>query len=601
MLDENLPTFHIRPSHDSTPNRSTLFLSQHGSDLEPAYTLRRPDPSLATSKNCYAIALFDSFNPDILYAEVLVKPEWTTPTLSAAEIKRGETVPPPPIPIIPNDFVIQLYAPDQQVAVKQKPSSWGGTGSWEFELPQQTFRQPSGSSLDRGQDDPAASELTPKLRFRWKKDGKLSKDLVCSLAGKSTNPDGSKKKGGGSREPDITVALFKHLKDVTIYEPNLSRVEVEDPKGLEVVILLSAAAIRDMFFSNLREVFQITSPPKRNGSLDNGRKSTSPPTVAAVPVPSTSALPVRQKQSTDPSISGPPPPTTNGNHLPSSSSSSSQPPPADGLTQWAIDAETARLAAESRRVAERQAVERAERARVEEKEQRRITKMLVREEKRKAEEERRRKEDVERETERLRRVYGRQDAEADRLRRQQQQQQRPGGGGGGGGGGGLTPNIMGPVRPSSVPPPLPPHNQYRPPHQGHRPAAASSSYHLPGGAASGWSRPAPPPHPQYPTPYARPAPPSMPTIHYPPPQHQYPPQQYPQPHSRPHHHSHGHTHSSNTHHKPSASGSTLDLLAPLAHSLGFGSGHHGGGGGGGRRRSDGGDGRGMARKKSSLF
>ena len=39
------------------------------------------------------------------------------------------------------------------------------------------------------------------------------------------------------------------MRELTIYEPNLQRVEMEDPKGLEVVLLLSAVVIKDLYFS----------------------------------------------------------------------------------------------------------------------------------------------------------------------------------------------------------------------------------------------------------------------------------------------------------------------------------------------------------------
>jgi hypothetical protein len=61
------------------------------------------------------------------------------------------------------------------------------------------------------------------------------KDLAYLLSGKSTTPDRSKKQ---NRESDITVAIFRALKKVTLYEPNLQRVKVEDMKGLEVVLYL---------------------------------------------------------------------------------------------------------------------------------------------------------------------------------------------------------------------------------------------------------------------------------------------------------------------------------------------------------------------------
>ena len=150
-------------------------------------------------------------------------PEWSKPNLTKEELRLAGGIPPPPQPILPTEFVIQLYNPDQQVHVKWNGGSWNSAPYWGFEMPQQTFRQPSASALDRVQSDPTASENTPKLEFRWKKDGKLSKDYVCTLSGRSSYPDGSKKK---SKEPDITIGIFKSLKELTIYEPNLSRVDV---------------------------------------------------------------------------------------------------------------------------------------------------------------------------------------------------------------------------------------------------------------------------------------------------------------------------------------------------------------------------------------
>ena len=197
-------------------------------------------------------------------------PEWTQPSLNAEQIRASGGVPPPPEPVLPTEFVIQLYNPDQQITVKHKPAAWNTAASWEFALPQQTFRAPSASALDRSQHDPAGSDITPRIGFKWKKDSKLSKDLGCFLSGKSLNPDGSKKK---NKEPDITVAILKALKEVTLYEPNLVRVDIEDIKGLEVVLLLSAVVIRDVYFGSLKETF----------NLDGARKSstTSPRTAAA--------------------------------------------------------------------------------------------------------------------------------------------------------------------------------------------------------------------------------------------------------------------------------------------------------------------------------
>lgn len=361
MLDENLPTFFIRPSTDNKLH-STILLGQGGHDLRPEYTLRRPDPSLPESKNCYAVALYDSYNPEVLYAEVLVQPEWSQPTLSQAEIRANNGTSPPPVPIVPNNFIIQLYNPDQQVNIRQIAGSWNISTHWEFEMPQHTFRIPSVSALDRSQDDPAASDTTPKIAFKWKRDSKLSKDITCYLAGRSTE-------GRKNKEPDIVIAMFQHGKELTVYEPNMHRVEVEDVKGLEVVILLSAAVIKDIFFNASRELFNISSPPtsrKNSGGIAtiNGRANTmSPMASGALPPPST---------------------TTN-----ISPSQPSRP------TQQEIDAETARLLAITE-------AEEREREKANRKEEKRIRKMLEAEEK----ERQRREAEVEKETERLRKQYG---------------------------------------------------------------------------------------------------------------------------------------------------------------------------------------------------
>jgi hypothetical protein len=289
--------------------------------------------------------------------------------------------------MIPNSFMLQLYNPDQQIVVKQKQGSWGSSGYWEFELPQQTFRQPSTSTLDRSQNDPAANDTTPKVCFKWKKDSKLSKDLTCQLSGKSSEA------GKKSKEPDITVAFSKHNgKEITIYEPNLYRAEVEDAKGLEVVILLSAIAIKDLYFNStgpqVNELFNITpSQTKRTntgailGTTLNTSPSTSPQLPSRLDIPANSV------------------PTQSNQHHPLHStknrSKQPQPPPADPRTQWEIEAETARLRAQYE--AEKKEYERKQRA-----EQKKTAKALEAEEK----ERRKREAEVAKETERLKKLYG---------------------------------------------------------------------------------------------------------------------------------------------------------------------------------------------------
>lgn len=152
-------------------------------------------------------------------------------------------------------------------------------------MPQRTFRQPSSSRLDRTQSDPAVADVTPKLKFSWRKDGKLTKDLSCLLSGMTTTFPETKTK---SKEPDITVSFFKSLREITLYEPNLYRVEMEDFKGLELVLMLGAVVIRDVFFNSLKDAFNVSDPP----TGDAQHAATKPATVPAKPSASETTMPV---------------------------------------------------------------------------------------------------------------------------------------------------------------------------------------------------------------------------------------------------------------------------------------------------------------------
>ncbi|KAK2734054.1 hypothetical protein FQN55_002922 [Onygenales sp. PD_40] len=388
MLDENLPTFLLKPSTDKPKFNASFHFLQHGAEPLPAYTLRHLDPALPASKNRYAAALYDSFTPDVVYAEVLLIPKWTQPSLSQEAIRLNGGVAPPPEPILPQEFVIQLYNPDQQVLVRHKPKTWNSAASWEFEMPQQTFRQPSNSALDRTMSDPAASEITPKLKFTWKKDGKLSKDLGCYMSGKRVDSDEINRK---HREPDITVAIFRSFKEVTLYEPNLYRVEMEDFKGLEVVLLLGAIVIRDVYFGQIRECFHISDPPKPNSPVHSAATMS-----GAVPIsPVEKGSKGRDQVQREPQAPNKPP-----RPQISIPQRETRPPPVDPRTQWELDQETARLKAQ----ADAEAKERRRRGKEAEKE----TKRLLEAEQREA---RRRQAAIDQETERLKKIYGKEEQE----------------------------------------------------------------------------------------------------------------------------------------------------------------------------------------------
>ena len=401
MLDENLPAFFLKPSATGVKHHREFYLSHHGSEPEPAYHLQHADPAspAPAHKNCYAAALFDAYNPEVLFGEVLARPGWTHPTLSAEEARKQGGVPPPPQPIMPDEFTVQMYNPDQQVRVEVK-SKWAGADSYEFSMPEEVFRTPSNSTLDKGQSDPASLEVTPRINFVWRKESKLNKDLTCYMTGKSTD----KKKKSRGKDPDIAIALWRQMRELTIYEPNLGRIDLEDPKGLEVVLLLSAVVIKDLYFSTkdqLPDLFNITDGGVRKLS-SGGRKLSNPKVHSGAGAPTQAgqfssapvASPNETKRNSLPRLQTTPP---------QSSSAASQPPPmADPRSQWALDAETARLKAEQEAEARDAARRRREREKADEAERRRLQK-LVEEEERSA---KKKQAEIDKETERLRKMYG---------------------------------------------------------------------------------------------------------------------------------------------------------------------------------------------------
>ncbi|KAJ6439896.1 MFS sugar transporter [Purpureocillium lavendulum] len=379
MLDENLPTYRLQPSSDN-PLHTVLYFAHNGSEPAPEYLLKRPAP--AEARNKYALGLLDVHYPSVVYAEVLVEPGWTQPTLSAAEVRASNGGSTSPVPLLPDSFAVSLYNPDQTVVVRHKQGSWGKSDAWDFEVPERSFRLPSASRIDRETGDAAgpATDLTPKVVFRWKRDSRLSKDMTCYMSGRSV---GGKK----NKEPDITVAMFRAGKNegtVTIYEPNMARVDVEDRKGLEVTFILSAEVIRDLYLVPRHNPFNASSVGAGPTHVNGTRKSSNPQATSSSQMAFVSGA-----------LGDAPPPPTG----PRPASTSPPPQPRrDARQQAEIEAETKRLQA---MVAEegRKAREREKR---DLEEQKRIKKMLEQEDK----ERRRREAEVEKETERLRKEYG---------------------------------------------------------------------------------------------------------------------------------------------------------------------------------------------------
>lgn len=387
MLDENLPVFFLRPSTTGIPHHSSLYLSHRGSEPEPSYSLQYLDPASPSQahKNCYAAALFDAHIAEVLFGEVLVRPAWTQPTLSQDDIRRNGGVPPPPEPRVPSSFNIQLYNPEQQVTVQVKEGKWGSSDTYEFSIPERTFRAPSASNLDRGQSDPGSLDTTPRIKFVWKRESKLSKDLTCFMTGKSTDTEKKKSR----RDPDIAIALWRNLREMTLYESNMNRIDTEDPKGLEVTLLLSAIVLKDLFFSSKERVHEMFNIQSAGASRS---RTSSQTRVANAPVPHPSPRLARRDDLQGHHNNNPPLPDRQPLHA----------PPPDPREKWQIEAETARL----RQVADSEAREahrqRREREKAEELERRRLQKIVDQEQK----EARRKADEVDKETERLRRLYG---------------------------------------------------------------------------------------------------------------------------------------------------------------------------------------------------
>jgi hypothetical protein len=385
MLDENLPTYRSQYSPDK-PFSTVLYFTHNGSEPAPYYLLKRPTPS--ESRNQYALGLLDVQYASVIYGEVLVTPEWSQPTLSAAEV-RANGGSPLAVPVTPSTFAIALYNPDQTIVVKYEKGSWS-KDAWEFEMPERSFRLPSSSQIDA--EEPQ-SQFAPKVMFRWKRDGRMSRDMTCYMTGRNL---GNKK----SKEPDITIALYKAAKNdgaVAMYEPNMNRVDVEDRKGLEVALLLSAEVIRDLYLTPKQNLFNTHGNAPPTAAPVSGAKPSRNPTPPAA-LSGASALGI--------SMSG-----AINNETPQQSSSAKKPPTSssaqaqaqarrdsDAMRQ-AKEAETKRLQA---MVAEEKRMAR-EREKRDQEEQQRIKEMLEEEER---ERKKREAEEIERETERLRKEYG---------------------------------------------------------------------------------------------------------------------------------------------------------------------------------------------------
>ncbi|KAH8154001.1 uncharacterized protein LAJ45_01768 [Morchella importuna] len=425
-LDINLPTFHLAP-RPREPFVTTLSYSSNGSSPQATYV-----KTISTEEqNAYNTTLHDAFVPDILYASINARPEIHP---SSATSPGG--TPADPKVLLPSEFAISLFNPDSTTILEHHHSALRGT-YWEFSLPKTSFLPPTSSKLDAASAAAAIAHL-PRATFRWRKEGGIMTrpQLRCSLVSPANLPSipgtASASKKAGANEPDIPIAMFlglgekKGIGEITIIQSNLKRVEVEDLKGLEVVLLLSAMAIGDIWFQSTNQMFNL-NPPIRGSANGTARRKNSMPLAAATPTIAVSAPEPRSPPTTSPQHGKPPP---NDASFAARFQQQQQSHQRRHSTPMDADAEY------SRRVQE----EEKRKRRIAEKEQEEIRKMLAEEESR---ERRKREEDINRETERLKRIYeaeraeymargARNAAQPQRVSSQQRNQRPPVVGGSGG-------------------------------------------------------------------------------------------------------------------------------------------------------------------------
>jgi hypothetical protein len=177
---------------------------------------------------------------------------------------------------------------------------------------------------------------------------------------------------------------------------------MEDYKGLEIVLLVSATVIRDIYCGQMKDCFNVGEAPRKNSSGLMRRKSS----------------PLMNFSSTTGGPTQPPRPPSAGKsaalnglygrpvevrpNITSSAQRPIPPPPPDPRTQWEINAETARLRAQAEAERRAQEQQRREREKADEAEMKRIKRMVEAEEK----ELRRVQAQIDKETERLRKQYG---------------------------------------------------------------------------------------------------------------------------------------------------------------------------------------------------
>jgi hypothetical protein len=154
--------------------------------------------------------------------------------------------------LLPAEFTLNLYNPDSSVRVELKHSTLRGN-YWEFSLPKRSFMFPTSSQLDAGYAPPVSERMV----FRWRKEGGVlsRQQLRCTLVSPGHLPGArGKEKKAGATEPDITLCMYSGVGEkngrgeLVVYESNFRRVDIEDLKGLEMILVLGARVVNDIWF-----------------------------------------------------------------------------------------------------------------------------------------------------------------------------------------------------------------------------------------------------------------------------------------------------------------------------------------------------------------
>ncbi|CCX29561.1 Similar to hypothetical protein [Tuber melanosporum Mel28]; acc. no. XP_002835387 [Pyronema omphalodes CBS 100304] len=247
-LDENFPTYYFHPL---SPTETAIKFTISGSPPQQDYTLLRGDVA-----NTYSLSLHDAHFPTILYA-----------TLSSTVSLTPES---PPRIVLPKEFTINLHSPDHSITFTRHASILGD--SWEFTLPCHCFPQPTNSALDTVYAPP----VLDILKFRIKKEGGIISrpQLCCVLAGEGN-------------EPDTVLGMYSLGKnEMVVYESNFRRVELEDRKGLEILMVLGCRVVSEVYGNDTMRVFNVPQQEgKRRPSAGRATTGTPAPIVGQQPVP----------------------------------------------------------------------------------------------------------------------------------------------------------------------------------------------------------------------------------------------------------------------------------------------------------------------------